>query len=220
MDNASVEKNIHDFCNYMGLSEDEFGNRSIADQEELKDQIIAVFKENSLIFDKFLFAIFDSKTRDALVKNFSIEDNLEGLTPLKKIFQKSDVRTNFESLESNTGLIFPALVVPSYKYFIQLSLFVVPISIIVAVVLNNIEFLAGNFLLLKWGFITPLIFLPYFVFDILFPFFFKPSRLPDDTSYGELISELVILNRQIYTDNNWENTYSEIPSFLKSIALI
>jgi hypothetical protein len=219
MDKASVEKSIHDFCAYMGLSEVVFGNGLIADQEELKEQIVAVFKEQPVIFGKFLFAIFDSKTRNALIKVASIENNLEGLTPLKKIFQKNDVRTSFESLESNTGLIFPELVVPSYKYFIQLSLFVVPIIIVVALVLDNIEFLAGNFLLLKWGFITPFIFLPYFAFDILFPNFFKPSNLPNDMSYGELISELVILNRQDYIDNNWEITYSEIPSFLKSIAV-
>jgi hypothetical protein len=219
MDDANIEKSIHVFCSYMSISEVEFRNRPIANQEELKDQIVTVFKEHPIIFGKFLFAIFDSKTRDALSKNVRFGNALEGLTPLNEIFKKSNIRTNFEKLESNTGLVYPTLVVPTYKYLIQLSLFVTPIIILGIIILNNIDFFVGNYLLLKWGFITPIIFLPYIAFDILFPNFFKPSSLPRDMSYGELISELVILNRQNYIDNNWEITYSEIPSFLKNITV-
>ncbi len=220
MDNISVEKSIKDFCDYMDLAEIDFRKRPIANPEELKNRIVEELKENPVVLGKFLFVIFDLKTRRALVNNLNIERKLEGSTPLKEIFRKTDVRINFEKLESSTGLVFPALMVPSYKYFIQLCLYVIPIIIIVAVILTNMEFFAANFFILKWAIVTPFIFVPSLVFYIFFPNFFKPSILPNDNSYGELVSELVTLNRQFYTDKNWENTYSEIATFLKSIAVI
>jgi hypothetical protein len=115
-------------------------------------------------------------------------------------------------------LAFPLLEVPAYKNLIGLGLYVVPVIILIVLVIKYFEFFAVSFVLLKWVFVTPFLFLPHFVFDLIFPSFFLPSKIPFDMTYGELISDLIILNKEDYMDNNWEVAYAEIPLFLDNIV--
>ncbi len=194
MNTESITKAIHKFCTYMDLSTDELEAFAIENENQLIYQIRRVLMEYPLVLDKFLFRIFDIKTKDALQKKTNFHLDIEGRTPLIKVLEKSDVRNTFEYLQSSTGLIFPELKVPTYKYWIGLSLFVVPIIMLITLVLYYFDFFAVSFILLKWVFVTPILFFPYFIFDQLFPSFFLPSDVPNEMTYGELISELVILN--------------------------
>jgi len=217
MNNKDVKRIFDDFCIYMGLSGDELKAADIKDEEDLKYKILEVLQEYPLVFEKFLFKVFDVKTRNALHSILDDQYKIEGLTPLRVILKKSDLRKTFEHLKSKTGLTFPLLEVPAYKNLIGLGLYVVPVVILVVFVVKNFEFFAVSFVLLKWVFVTPLLFLPYFVFDLIFPSFFLPSKIPFDMTYSELISDLIAINRQDYMDNDWKLAYAEISLFLDSI---
>ncbi len=219
MNNKDVKRVFGDFCVYMGFSEDELDAAVIKDEEDLKDKILVVLQQNPLFFEKFLFKVFDVKTRNALRTILDDHYKIEGLTPLRVMLKRNDLRKTFEHLKSNTGLAFPLLEVPAYKNLIGLGLYVVPVLILLVLVLKYFEFFAVSFVLLKWVFVTPFLFLPHFVFDLIFPSFFLPSKIPFDMTYGELISDLIAINRQDYMDNDWKLAYAEIPLFLDSIAI-
>ncbi|MFN7494307.1 MAG: hypothetical protein ACK5RG_15420 [Cyclobacteriaceae bacterium] len=103
MNNKDVKRIFDDFCIYMGLSGDELKVADIKDEEDLKNQILVVSQEYPLVFEKFLFKIFDVKTRNALHTILADHDTIEGITPLQAVLKKSDLRKTFEDLKSNTG---------------------------------------------------------------------------------------------------------------------
>ncbi|RAV98532.1 hypothetical protein [Pseudochryseolinea flava] len=197
---------------FLGVSGKSVRRPSDDNEDDFVDHVVELFKENRRFFNQFLFKIFDLKLRASLKTLYSMSDFEDKL--FNEIFPSRTGRLRVKALESDTGLVFPKLMLSTRNLVIQLCVFIVPVFSFVILMLFNIEIFVAIYSAVKLSIFLPLVGIPYLILYIFFPAFYHPNEMKGVRTYRDLVEDLIVFNRYAYIEDDYRLTRLELRKLL------